>query len=158
MKIRFVRIDDRLMNGQISIVWSKEIGCNRIIVCNDEIALDDLEKQLIIKVVPPGINACVLSVEEVISAYKNSRLESDKTSFLFTNPTDVLRIVEGGINVEKINIGGMGYTEGKKRITRLVCVNESDVEAFKRLSQYGIELEIRQLVRDSKIILNDKLK
>ena len=158
MEISFVRIDDRLIHGQVATVWSKESGCNRIMACSDEVAQDSLRKQLLLQVAPPGIKAYVVPIEKAIEAYKNPKYESFKTLFLFTNPTDVLRMVEGGVDIKSVNVGGMCYKSGKTQISGAVSVNEQDIESFKKLAQKGIELEIRQIAKDPKVDLMSKLK
>ena len=158
MEIGFVRIDDRLIHGQVVTIWLKESGCNRIMACSDEVAKDDLRKQLLIQVATPGIKAYVIPIEKAIEAYKDPKYDSFKTLFLFTNPTDVVRMIEGGVDIKSVNVGGMCYKQGKKQITGAVSVNEGDIEAFKKLNEKNIELEIRQVAKDSKINLMDKLK
>ncbi len=158
MEISFVRIDDRLIHGQVATVWSKESGCNRIMACSDEVAADTLRKQLLLQVAPPGIKAYVVPIEKAIEAYKNPKYDSFKTLFLFTNPTDVLRMVEGGVDIKSINVRGMCYKSGKTQITGAVSVDENDIEAFKQLDKKGIELEVRQIAKDPKVKLMQKLK
>jgi len=158
MEISFVRIDDRLIHGQVATVWSKDSGCNRIMACSDEVAQDSLRKQLLLQVAPPGIKAYVVPIEKAIEAYKNPKYDSFKTLFLFTNPTDVLRMVEGGVDIKSVNVGGMCYKSGKTQISGAVSVNEQDIESFKKLAQKGIELEIRQIAKDPKVDLISKLK
>lgn len=158
MEISFVRIDDRLIHGQVATVWTKESGCNRIMACSDEVAQDSLRKQLLLQVAPPGIKAYVVPIEKAIEAYKNPKYESFKTLFLFTNPTDVLRMVEGGVDIKSVNVGGMCYKSGKTQISGAVSVNEQDIESFKKLAEKGIELEIRQIAKDPKVDLMSKLK
>ncbi|MBE6072503.1 MAG: PTS fructose transporter subunit IIB [Clostridium butyricum] len=158
MEISFVRIDDRLIHGQVATVWSKDSGCNRIMACSDEVAQDSLRKQLLLQVAPPGIKAYVVPIEKAIEAYKNPKYDSFKTLFLFTNPTDVLRMVEGGVDIKSVNVGGMCYKSGKTQISGAVSVNEQDIESFKKLAQKGIELEIRQIAKDPKVDLMSKLK
>ena len=158
MEISFVRIDDRLIHGQVATVWSKESGCSRIMACSDEVAADTLRKQLLLQVAPPGIKAYVVPIEKAIEAYKNPKYDSFKTLFLFTNPTDVLRMVEGGVDIKSINVGGMCYKSGKTQITGAVSVDENDIEAFKQLDKKGIELEVRQIAKDPKVKLMQKLK
>ncbi len=158
MEIRFVRIDDRLIHGQVATVWTKDSKCNRIMACSDEVAGDDLRKQLLLQVSPPGIKAYVLPIEKAIAAYKDPKYDSFKTLFLFTNPKDVLRMIEGGVDIKSVNVGGMCYKQGKTQITGAVSVNKEDIEAFKALNERGVELEIRQLAKDNKINLMDKLK
>ena len=158
MEISFVRIDDRLIHGQVATVWTKDSGCNRRMAVSDEVAADDLRKQLVIQVVPPGIKAYVVTIEKAIEAYNNPKFDSFKTLFLFTNPAAVLRMVEGGVDIKSVNVGGMCYKEGTKQITNALCVSEADVKAFKKLNERGIELEIRKLAKDSKINMMDKFK
>ena len=150
MKIVLARIDDRLIHGQIATVWSKATGCQRIIVCNDEVANDEIRKILLTQVAPPGVKAHVVGVDKAVRVYNNVKYENDKVVLLFTNPTDVLRIVEQGVHIESVNIGGMSFKGGKKQITNAISVNEEDIEAFKKLHEKGIELEIRKVASDSK--------
>ena len=158
MEISFVRIDDRLIHGQVATVWTKDSGCNRIMAVSDQVAADDLRKQLVIQVSPPGIKAYVVTIEKAIEAYKNPKFDSFKTLFLFTNPTDVLRMVQGGVDIKSVNVGGMWYKDGTKQITNALCMSEADIESFKKLDELGIELEVRKLAKDNKIKLMDRLK
>jgi len=151
LNIVLARIDDRLIHGQVVTVWAKETKCERIIVCNDEVANDAIRKTLLTQVAPPGIIANVVDVEKAIRAYNNPKYESTKALFLFTNPTDVLRMVEGGVPITSVNIGGMSFKEGKKQITNAVSVNEQDKESFQKLHEKGIELEIRKVISDTKV-------
>jgi len=153
MDIVLARIDDRLIHGQVVTVWTKETKCERIIVCNDEVAADVIRKALLTQVAPPGIKASVVDIEKAIRVYKNPKYEGVRTLLLFTNPTDVLRMVEGGVDIKTVNIGGMSFKEGKKQMTKAVSVDEKDIGAFRKLEEKGIELEIRKVASDSKIAL-----
>lgn len=157
MEICLVRIDDRLIHGQVATVWVKETGCNKIIACSDEVAADQLRKTILLQVAPPGVKAYVLSVEKTIEVYKNPKYNDFKTLFLLTNPTDVLRLVEGGVDIKSVNVGGMCYKEGKVLITPAVSVGKEDVAAFKKLYEKGVELEVRKIASDSKLDLISKL-
>ncbi|SKA79990.1 PTS system, mannose-specific IIB component [Clostridium sp. USBA 49] len=158
MNIVLARIDDRLIHGQVATVWAKETRCERIIVCNDDVAKDEIRKTLLVQVAPPGVKASVVDVEKAIRVCKNPKYENDRALLLFTNPTDVLRMVEGGIDIKSVNIGGMAFKEGKKQITSAVSVDEKDIEAFKKLHEKGIELEIRKVITDAKVDLMSKIQ
>lgn len=153
MNIVLARIDDRLIHGQVVTVWAKETRCERIIVCNDEVAQDTIRKTLLTQVAPPGIIANVVDIEKGIRVYKNPKYVDTRALLLFTNPGDVLRMVEGGVDIQSVNIGGMSFKEGKKQITKAVSVNKEDIEAFQELHKKGIELEIRKVASDSKVDL-----
>lgn len=150
MKIVLARIDDRLIHGQVATAWSKETKCERIIVCNDDVANDTIRRTLLVQVAPPGIKASVLEVEKAIRVYKNPRYENDKVLLLFTNPTDVVKMVEGGVDIKSVNIGGMAFREGKRMITNFISVDEEDINVFLKLKELGVELEIRKVPADRK--------
>ena len=151
------RIDDRLIHGQVATIWSKNTKCQRIIVCNDDVTKDSIRKTLLEQATPPGIKSSVVGIDEAIRVYNNPKYQDDRVLFLFTNPTDVVRMVEGGVAIKSVNIGGMSFKVGKKQITSVVSVDDTDIEAFKKLNEKGIELEIRKVSSDSKVDLMSKL-
>jgi mannose/fructose/sorbose-specific phosphotransferase system IIB component len=157
MNIVLARIDDRLIHGQVATVWSKESRCERIIVCNDDVANDEIRRTLLVQVAPPGVKSSVVDIEKAIRVYNNPKYEGVRVLLLFTNPTDVLRMVEGGVDIKSVNIGGMAFREGKKQVTGAVSVDQKDIDAFKKLHEKGIELEIRKVTTDSKVDLMTKI-
>ena len=158
MKIVLARIDDRLIHGQVATVWSKVTGCERIIVCDDEVSKDAIRSTLLKQVAPPGIKSSVVDVDKAVRVYNNPKYADTKCLLLFTNPTSVLRMVEAGVDIKSINIGGMSFKEGKHQITGAVSVNDEDTASFKKLNEKGIELEIRKVDTDKKVMLMDVLK
>lgn len=157
MKIKLSRIDDRLIHGQVATVWSKEAKAGRIIVCSDQVAADEIRKSLLLQVAPPGIKVNVLTVDKAIRVYNNPKYDNDDVFYLFTCPQDVLRMVEGGVPIKSLNIGGMAFKEGKQQITKSISVDASDREAFKKMNDLGIELEIRTIATDNKVDIMTKL-
>lgn len=158
MDIRLVRIDDRLIHGQVATVWTKISKANRILVVSDEVAKDTLRKTLLKQAAPPGVATNVITIDKMIDIYQDPKFDVFKAMLLFTNPRDVKRVVEEGVIFKSVNIGGMSFSEGKKMVTNAVAVNAADVEDFKYLNDRGIELEIRKVAADSKIRMMDLLK
>ncbi|HHL2501474.1 TPA: PTS mannose transporter subunit IIAB [Yersinia enterocolitica] len=155
MKIGLARIDDRLIHGQVATRWTKETNVSRIIVVSDEVAADKMRSTLLKQVAPPGVTAHVVDVEKAIRVYNNPQYAKDRVMLLFTNPTDVVRLVEGGVDIKSVNIGGMAFRQGKTQVNNAVSVDEKDVEAFKKLNARGIELEVRKVSSDSRLKMMD---
>ncbi|EDG1174006.1 PTS mannose transporter subunit IIAB [Salmonella enterica subsp. enterica serovar Newport] len=155
MVIGLARIDDRLIHGQVATRWTKETNVSRIIVVSDEVAADTVRKTLLTQVAPPGVTAHVVDVVKMIRVYNNPKYAGERVMLLFTNPTDVERIVEGGVKVTSVNIGGMAYRQGKTQVNNAVSVDEKDIEAFKKLNERGIELEVRKVSTDPKLKMMD---
>ncbi|WP_437888604.1 PTS mannose transporter subunit IIAB [Phytobacter sp. V91] len=155
MTIGLARIDDRLIHGQVATRWTKETNVTRIIVVSDEVAADNVRKTLLTQVAPPGVTAHVVDVAKMIRVYNNPKYAGERIMLLFTNPTDVLRIVEEGVKITSINIGGMAYRQGKTQVNNAVSVDEKDIEAFKKLNERNIELEVRKVSNDPKLKMMD---
>jgi PTS system mannose-specific IIB component len=155
MNIGLARIDDRLIHGQVATRWTKETNVTRIIVVSDEVAADTVRKTLLTQVAPPGVTAHVVDVAKMIRVYNNPKYAGDRVMLLFTNPTDVERIVEGGVKITSVNIGGMAFRQGKTQVNNAISVDEKDIEAFKKLNDRGIELEARKVSTDQKLKMMD---
>ena len=155
MIIGLARIDDRLIHGQVATRWTKETNVKRIIVVSDEVAADTVRKTLLTQVAPPGVTAHVVDVAKMIRVYNNPKYAGERVMLLFTNPTDVERVVEGGVNITSVNIGGIAFRQGKTQVNNAISVDEKDIEAFKKLNARGIELEARKVSTDQKLKMMD---
>ncbi|KEZ21799.1 PTS mannose transporter subunit IIAB [Glaesserella parasuis] len=156
--IGLARIDDRLIHGQVATRWTKESRVSRIVVVNDDVAKDSVRSTMLKSVAPPGVTAHVVPVDKMIRVYNNPEYANERMMLLFTNPTDVVRLMEAGVEFKSINIGGMAYKDGKKMITSAVAVDDKDIEAFKVLDAKGIELDVRKVSNDSRQYMMDLLK
>ncbi len=155
MVIGLARIDDRLIHGQVATRWTKETNVRRIIVVSDEVAADTVRKTLLTQVAPPGVTAHVVDVAKMIRVYNNPKYAGERVMLLFTNPTDVERIVEGGVKITSVNIGGMAFRQGKTQVNNAISVDAKDIEAFNKLNARGIELEVRKVSSDSRLKMMD---
>jgi PTS system mannose-specific IIB component len=155
MKIGLTRIDDRLIHGQVATRWTKETNVQRIIVVSDEVANDHVRKTLLTQVAPPGVTAHVVDVDKMVRVWNNPKYGQDRVMLLFTNPTDVLRVVEQGVDIKTVNIGGMAFRQGKTQVNNAVSVDEKDIAAFRKLNERNIELEVRKVSSDQKLKMMD---
>ncbi len=153
MKIIITRIDDRLIHGQVTTGWSKEYQISKIIVINDDIYKDKIRSKLLKQVSPPNITSHVVNINKFIKVYNNPKYYKEKVLLLFTNPTDIIRIIKKGVKIKSINIGGMSYKKNKIQITEAISVNKKDIKSFYELNKMNIELEIRKVPNDKKIDL-----
>lgn len=149
LKIALARVDSRLLHGQVSTAWTKSVNPTRIIVVSDGVANDKLRKTLIGEAAPPGVKANVIPVQKLIEIAKDSRFGGTRALLLFENPTDVLRAVEGGVDIQEVNVGSMAHSEGKKMINNVLSVDKKDVEAFQALKDKGISFDVRKVPSDS---------
>ncbi len=148
-KILLTRIDNRLIHGQVGVTWVNHLGANLIVVVNDEVAKDEIQQNLMEMGVPDSIGTRFFTVQKTIDVIH--RAADDQLIFIVCKtPEDVLKLVEGGVPIKKVNIGNLHFKEGKQQITSTVSIDENDKKAFRKLRDLGVSLEIRR-VPDEKV-------
>jgi mannose/fructose/sorbose-specific phosphotransferase system IIB component len=158
MPVVLTRIDDRLIHGQITVSWSKVSNPDIIAVVDDLVASDEIQRSALELAAPIGTKLVVLGISEGIKQLSPPSANSNKKVFIIVpTPEDILRLVEGGVKVKSINVGQMGFKQGKKQISKTVSVDEKDIDAFRKLRSMGIQLEQRQLPGDKKVDLEKLL-
>ncbi|KRM96147.1 PTS system, IIB component [Liquorilactobacillus aquaticus DSM 21051] len=149
MDVRLLRIDSRLLHGQVATNWAKAISVNRILVVSDRVAQDMMRKTLIIQAAPPGLRANVITVEKMIRIYHDLRFVSVKPMILVEDPIDAKRLVEGGIKVSSVNIGAISFDSTRVMVTDTIAVGPKDVKALIWLHAHNIRLDVRKVANDS---------
>lgn len=155
--IELVRIDDRLIHGQVVMVWSKVVPLKRIVVIDDKVAVDVIRKMFLETVAPPGVMVSVLNVAQGIDSLKNNSFGDEKLLLLFTNPETIVTLVESGVKLNKVTIGAMSYSRGKTKLTKAVSLDDADKNAFKELHKHGIILQIQVLPSDAPVDIMTKI-
>ena len=158
MKFVLARIDSRLLHGQVATAWSKSVVPNRIIVVSDEVAKDELRKKLIEQAAPPGIKANVIPIFKMIEVAKDPRFGNTKALLLFETPQDALKVIEGGVKIEELNVGSMAHSVGKVVASKAIALGKEDLETFEKLKKLGIKFDVRKVPNDSRTNMEDLLK
>jgi mannose/fructose/N-acetylgalactosamine-specific phosphotransferase system component IIB len=148
VSVRHVRIDNRLVHGQVVVTWLQAERADTIMVANDAIAGDDFQKTMLLAVKPPSVNEVILSVDEALAYLKDPAHANEQIFMLVKEPSDAIRLHRGGLEAKTMNVGNMAFAAGSKRVTRTVFVTTKDVEAFKELHDAGIELTARMMPTD----------
>lgn len=157
MIITLARIDDRLIHGQVTTVWSKESGASRIIIVSGEVYKDEIRKTLLKQACPPGMKVNIVDVPKAIAVFHNPKYTTEKVFYLFTNPTEVLELVQGGVELRTVNIGGMQFSKGKTQITKSVSLNQKDVDSFRMLNKLGVKLDLQVIKTDPHVDMIQKI-
>lgn len=140
--ILMTRIDNRLIHGQIATQWNGTLGANLILVANDEVAENKMRQGLMDMAAPAGVQTRYFTLQKTIDIIHKAN-DKQKIFLICETPQDVLTLVEGGVPIDKVNIGNMHMAEGKRQVATTVAVDNADVETFKKLQNKGVELEIR---------------
>lgn len=138
------RIDNRLIHGQVGVTWVNHLGANLVVVANDEVAEDNVQQNLMDMVLPDVIQTRFFTLQKTIDVIHKAA-PRQKIFLVVRDVHDALKLKEGGVPIDYINVGNIHYEEGKKQISSTVSVDDKDIEAFKRLDELGVELDLRRV-------------
>lgn len=152
MAIALIRIDDRLIHGQITTNWISQTGANRIMIASDRVVQDKVRKSVVELTAPRNIKTEVVTVAQAIELLTGSLSgENIKVFVICVSPDEVLALKEGGADFSQVvigNMGAMGSKEQAKRITKSVMLTGKDCDDFKALNELGVKCEIRVVPQD----------
>ena len=117
LKINLARLDTRLLHGQVATAWTPDSKADRIIVASDNVAKDELRKELIKQAAPGKVKANVVPIQKLIDVAKDPRFGETHALILFETPQDALRAIEGGVPIKTLNVGSMAHSTGKTMVT-----------------------------------------
>ena len=148
IKIAFARIDTRLLHGQVATTVTKMVNPDRIIVCSDNVAHDDLRKSMIEQAAPPGVKVHVVPISKIIEVSKDVRFGDTKAMLLFETPQDLLRALEGGVDIKEVNLGSMAHSQGKVVVTNAVAMDQA-VDCIEKIASMGVKFDVRKVPADN---------
>ena len=157
MSLVLVRIDDRLIHGQVTVGWGSYLNPDRIVLVSDEIASNDWEKELYEKSVPFNIAVSILTIEEASTEMNNGSYDKERVIILVESPDVIIGLLKLGNRFRQVNIGGMHFKENKTKILPYVYVDEQDINHFRFMEEHNIELVCQDLPQAKKENLSDLL-
>ena len=150
MTVTHVRMDNRLIHGQILVSWNSALPIDHLIVTNDKVANDPMQVTLLKAVTPIGAKVSVLPIEDCV-AYCQSPEAEDENIFIITKyPEDGLALIENGLEIDTLNLGNQAFVRGSKKLSNSVYLTEEGVKALKTMHEKGIKLTCRMLPNDPK--------
>ena len=157
-----IRIDDRLIHGQVALVWSKELNTSRIVVANDEAARNDVMKMTLKMATPAGIKLLIKSLNDSISVFNDPR-SKDLKLFVLTNCVhDTLEIVKNCPDVQSVNVANVGrFDESeaslKKQLNPYIILNPQELMDLKELATYELPVYAQVVPTNAKTPIQNLL-
>ena len=151
--VTIMRIDDRLVHGQIVTMWLSEADAKLIVVA-DDLAAGDAMQQMILKMgVPAGVTLKVLSLADAYAVVESPQGRAENILLLVRSPQSAKAFLELGFQIDAINLGNISNRAtrgGEKRVR--VQLNlwplPEDVRTLREIAAMGVRLESRAVPSD----------
>jgi len=157
MGVDLLRIDDRLVHGQVVEGWLRALHITHVVVANDDVHADDTQKALYSLAVPLGVELNCFSITAAATAWTGREWDNDRVLLLVSTPEDAWRLMEAGAPIQALNVGGLHFREGRVQVLRAVSLDSHDISALQKLAEKGVTLEARPLPLDEPIDVTAQL-
>jgi mannose/fructose/N-acetylgalactosamine-specific phosphotransferase system component IIB len=146
-----VRIDDRLIHGQVVEGWLPVFRVQRIVVASDPAAADPTYRALMALSVPEEVALEVLPVAQAAKALEGPGVAADRTLVLVAGPQEALALLDAGARFDSLNVGGLHYAAGTLQIGKAIFLSDEDMRALDAIAARGVRLEGRAVPGDTPV-------
>lgn len=140
MSIEMVRIDDRLIHGQIVAAWVKRLGINRIWIIDDGVAKDEFLKNVMTMVAPSGIKLVITDTSRIADLAKKYDESEKKTLVLVKYPFVAQLLFNEGIKKQALNVGGMGANADREHLFHNISASVSEKKTLLEMKESGVDV------------------
>lgn len=155
--IKLLRVDHRLLHGQVAVSWSSYLGIDCILLANDKLLQDQLMMASVKLAKPQGVKVVAKTIEDSIAAVKSGVTDKYKLFIVCGNVEDACRLARE-LGIDYINIGETRASEERKSISTNVFINEEEKKLLTETMDEGIKIEIQGLPSQKAVNLKNALK
>jgi mannose/fructose/N-acetylgalactosamine-specific phosphotransferase system component IIB len=146
MPIVLLRVDERLIHGQVVVGWGEHIHMDRIAVVDDEISASPWEQELYCLGVPPSVDAQFATVDEARQQLPRWREDPHRMTVLLRDCQTLERLADGGtLKGMEVNLGGLHFAPGRERVLPYLFLSKADRESLKHVAEEGASVTARDL-------------
>lgn len=153
--IVLVRIDDRLLHGQIALSWKSELDYDAIVIADDAAAKDELRKNALKLGVPDGVRLAIRDMEEAVKVLHHEKLQNMRVLVVVSSTQNAKRLYELLSDTPHLNIGGIQAKEGTKMFSKAVYFDKADIETLDAIEAMGVEINVQEVPSTTKYKYRD---
>lgn len=153
-----IRIDDRLLHGQVVGFWTNTLQATRIMVPSDRVAADDMLKKVLRMAAPAGVKTSVIPVERAARQIMEGRYAGQRVFMVCESPADILQLMDCGLPIKHINVGNIGGREGRIAVKTSLSLSPEEAQMFHEIMDRGVEVTSQMVPAEPVTHLIDFMK
>lgn len=149
------RVDDRLIHGEVVTAWTPNSKANKIIIIDDEVAKDAFNVRVVKALAPAGTKVIVYDVAKASEKLMVPGAQGERLMLLAKTPTTFYRLIQAGVPLKEVNLGGAGIRGERQPFINNVALNPEEVLACEEMKKGGCRVYY-QLVPEQGVIEIDE--
>lgn len=156
--VNLMRVDERLLHGQVAVTWVSNVNATSILIANDEVVKNEMAKMALKMAKPSGMKLAIRSIDDGAALLNDPRSQQIPIFVIVKTIQDAVRLCKKTDAIKKVNIGGVKKKDDSKLIAAAVHVNDADIQSLKELSGLVENVEFRMVPSDSAKTVDEVLK
>lgn len=144
-EVTLIRLDFRLVHGQVAVKWSRAAKVKQIIVVDDAIAKDEFMISIFQMAAPPGIKVKVYSTEKLMQNWEKDQFGAGNAMVMFKTVDACYKAFQAGFPMAKLQLGNMPKAEGKKPLGNEVFATEAEIGRLREIQAAGTDITIQTI-------------
>lgn len=143
------RVDERLIHGQVAMVWTNTVGASRIVVVNDDVLKDDMALAGLKMAKPAGVKLSIMTVNRAVERLRENAYSGDRIFVITKNIGDMAELIRRGVEIARVNVGNVAKREGSRNIKKSVNLTEQDIEDIHEMIRAGHSVTAQMIPNES---------
>ena len=142
------RIDQRLIHGLVVNQWAPALQVKRFMVVDDVLCNNDDIKASMRMAKPAGTGVSVISTETAITNFKAGKSDGQRVLILVKEPETLIKLMEGGVEIPKVDLGIMFNEDGREAVTKFIALNDKERADLQTIKDKGVPIVIQYVPTD----------
>ena len=143
------RIDQRLIHGLVVNQWAPALQVKRFMVVADVLCNNDDIKASMRMAKPAGTGVSVISTETAITNFKAGKYDGQRVLVLVKEPETLIKLMEGGVEIPKVDLGIMFNEDGREAVTKFIALNDKERADLQTIKDKGVPVVIQYVPTDA---------
>jgi len=153
--IQLLRVDNRLIHGQVTAFWVRSLSCNRAVIIDDGIPADKFLRKILIMAMPPSTKLSIYTSEEAAARWREDQFGPGKVMVIFKDIMGAKKALDAGLPFSALQIGGTAHTTGQKQVHGPIYLSEDEARTLDDLERGGIQITFQVLAEHKAVAWAD---
>jgi mannose/fructose/N-acetylgalactosamine-specific phosphotransferase system component IIB len=140
-----VRVDDRLLHGQVVVGWGQTLGIAPLLLVSDRVVKDDQLSLTFRQLIPAAQRGEVITVSEAAERWRRGEFKNERAMLIVETPVDALKMVRLGVPMKVLTLGGLHFREGREEFLPYVFLSDWDRTTLQELRTLGVRVQCQDL-------------
>lgn len=145
-----VRVDERLIHGQVATMWTNHLQASRIMIVDDNVVKNEMEKEVLKMAKPNSVKLSILTTQGASDRINKGQYDSERVFLIVKNPRVLVELTLLGVKLKEVIVGNMSAKKDSNQVAKSIGVTPADVEAFEQLRDSGVKLVAQMVPNEEK--------